>query len=242
MKVVAHRGYSGKYPENTIAAFDATFRHPDYASGKIIGCEIDIQLSSDGKVVLYHDTEIGAGKSRDFVSKFTAHEISLLANSKLHGEPVPLFDEFLDCVQDKLDVLVEIKDGPYDKKIFFDSIEKSLRAMKNNSRMILHSFSLEIMQECVKRFADTKMRYGILCSFYEDLAQFSGIFDKVAFVHPEWRSFLAQYESYMKTGKEFHIWTVNWPAQLDCFYKLRDISKIRAIMTDELDRISPLVK
>ncbi len=43
MNIVAHRGYSGKYPGNTLAAFDAALRHPECGK-KITGMEIDIQL------------------------------------------------------------------------------------------------------------------------------------------------------------------------------------------------------
>jgi glycerophosphoryl diester phosphodiesterase len=45
----AHRGGAGLYPENTLAAFrDAVERGCD-------GAELDIQLSKDGEVVVFHD-------------------------------------------------------------------------------------------------------------------------------------------------------------------------------------------
>src|ERR1700759_496800 len=45
----AHRGGAGLYPENTLAAFrDAVARGCD-------GAELDIQLSRDGEVVVFHD-------------------------------------------------------------------------------------------------------------------------------------------------------------------------------------------
>ena len=45
----AHRGGAGLYPENTLAAFrDAVARGCD-------GAELDIQLSKDGEVVVFHD-------------------------------------------------------------------------------------------------------------------------------------------------------------------------------------------
>lgn len=46
---IAHRGGAGLYPENTLAAFrDAVARGCD-------GAELDVQLSSDGEVVVFHD-------------------------------------------------------------------------------------------------------------------------------------------------------------------------------------------
>ena len=45
----AHRGGAGLYPENTLAAFrDAVARGCD-------GAELDVQLSKDGVVVVFHD-------------------------------------------------------------------------------------------------------------------------------------------------------------------------------------------
>ena len=49
MKVFAHRGYSGKYPENTMEAF-----HGAFAAGAD-GIELDVQLSKDGQLVIIHD-------------------------------------------------------------------------------------------------------------------------------------------------------------------------------------------
>ena len=46
---IAHRGGAGLMPENTLAAFaDAVARGAD-------GAELDVQLSKDGEVVVYHD-------------------------------------------------------------------------------------------------------------------------------------------------------------------------------------------
>ena len=48
-KVVCHRGYSGKYPENTLLAFQKAVE-----SGAE-GIELDVQLTRDGEVVVIHD-------------------------------------------------------------------------------------------------------------------------------------------------------------------------------------------
>ena len=65
MKVYAHRGYSGKYPENTMLAFQ------EAAKTGCDGIELDVQLTKDGKVVVIHDEAVdrttdGSGKVKDF--------------------------------------------------------------------------------------------------------------------------------------------------------------------------------
>ena len=49
MKVFAHRGFSGRYPQNTMLAFQKALE-----SG-CDGIELDVQLTKDGEVVIIHD-------------------------------------------------------------------------------------------------------------------------------------------------------------------------------------------
>ncbi|MEI9931635.1 MAG: glycerophosphodiester phosphodiesterase family protein [Rhizomicrobium sp.] len=64
---IAHRGGAGLWPENSLAAFrDAVARCCD-------GAELDVQLSKDGEVVVYHDyrlkPEITRGPGGAYVTK-----------------------------------------------------------------------------------------------------------------------------------------------------------------------------
>ena len=49
MKVFAHRGFSGKYPENTMLAFEKA------VEVGADGIELDVHLSADGELVIIHD-------------------------------------------------------------------------------------------------------------------------------------------------------------------------------------------
>ena len=65
MKVYAHRGYCGRYPENTMLAFKEAEKTGCY------GIELDVQLTKDGEVVIIHDERVdrttdGTGWVRDF--------------------------------------------------------------------------------------------------------------------------------------------------------------------------------
>lgn len=48
-KNFAHRGYSGKYPENTMLAFRKA------VEAGADGIELDVQLTKDGVPVIIHD-------------------------------------------------------------------------------------------------------------------------------------------------------------------------------------------
>ena len=52
MRILAHRGWSGKYPENTMLAFRKA--HEIGADG----IELDVHLSKDGEVMVIHDESL----------------------------------------------------------------------------------------------------------------------------------------------------------------------------------------
>lgn len=50
--LVAHRGYSGRYPENTLLAYEAAYQHGARHM------ELDLQLTADHVPVLHHDQSL----------------------------------------------------------------------------------------------------------------------------------------------------------------------------------------
>ena len=78
---MAHRGASGTFPENTLSAFRAAI------DAKADMCELDVQLTRDGAVVVIHDDTVdrttdGSGE----VAELTLAELKLLdAGAKFKG-------------------------------------------------------------------------------------------------------------------------------------------------------------
>ncbi|HBW97145.1 MAG TPA: glycerophosphodiester phosphodiesterase, partial [Pseudoalteromonas sp.] len=88
MKIFAHRGASGNYPENTKSAI------LEALNVGVDGIEVDIQSALDD-YMLIHDswldrTTSGHGK----VSDFTAQQLSLLDAG--NGEQIPTLQQLLD--------------------------------------------------------------------------------------------------------------------------------------------------
>lgn len=54
VKVIAHRGYSEKYPENTLSAFRAAL---ELGSDAV---ELDVHLTQDGELIVHHDYYLGS--------------------------------------------------------------------------------------------------------------------------------------------------------------------------------------
>jgi glycerophosphoryl diester phosphodiesterase len=71
--IIAHRGASGLAPENTLAAFNLAMMMG------ATGIELDVQLSADGKPVVFHDRRLNrTTNARGAVSRFTAAQLRQL--------------------------------------------------------------------------------------------------------------------------------------------------------------------
>ena len=121
MKIYAHRGYSGLYPENTMTAFIRAAETP------AAGIELDIQMTKDGTVVVIHDEEVdrttdGTGK----VCDYTFRELKGFNANKTHPETavkehIPSFEEYCEWAASvDLATNVEIKTG----NIYYPGIEE----------------------------------------------------------------------------------------------------------------------
>ena len=94
MHIVAHRGYSGKYPELSPLAFEKAMELP------IHGVECDVRLSRDGRVVVQHDPTLERTTGRaGRVSAMDWRELSEVDIGK--GQRMMLLDDLLAMLGDK---------------------------------------------------------------------------------------------------------------------------------------------
>lgn len=100
----AHRGlHDSERAENSMSAFRA-------AVDRGYGIELDVRLSSDGELVVFHDDELSrVTKEEGRVDTKTAKELSEI---KLSGtdDGIPTFKEVLKLVSGRVPLLVEIKE------------------------------------------------------------------------------------------------------------------------------------
>ncbi len=106
--VIAHRGFSSDYPENTLAAFDAA------AAGPIQGIELDIQLTRDLVAVVYHDrTLLGIGGGRRRVRnqdwRTLARFETVRSRDRGPSRHIPLLDQVLARYGRRCLLLLEVK-------------------------------------------------------------------------------------------------------------------------------------
>ncbi len=103
--MLAHRGlHGGSIAENSMPAFAA-------AADRGIGIELDVRLSSDGEVVIFHDDTLErmTGMSGG-VSNYTAKELKEMSLAGT-GYGIPTLREVLALVDGRVPLLVELKEN-----------------------------------------------------------------------------------------------------------------------------------
>jgi len=135
LPVVAHRGFSYDYPENTVAAAKGAI------DVKAEGCEFDIYISRDGVVFVMHDgsfnrttdvkAEIVDGKPKPVnITDLSFEEIRQLdagnwKDAKFAGEKIPTLDEMLAALKDtKCWPVIEIKKAGFEQQVI-DAVKKA---------------------------------------------------------------------------------------------------------------------
>lgn len=130
---IAHRGlHNAEFPENSMPAFAKAIE-------RNFNIEIDVHLTKDKKLVVFHDDNLKRVCGIDkLIRKCTLEELKTyrLAGTEYQ---IPTFDEFLALVDGKTGILCEIKGvNPLDNSIIKATI-KTLENYKGN--IALQSFN-----------------------------------------------------------------------------------------------------
>lgn len=112
MTIVAHRGYSGCYPENTMLSFQKA------VEAKTDEIELDVQLTKDHQVVVIHDERVdrttdGVGNVRDYTLKeIQKLDASKAGNGQFSSQRIPSFEEYCEWASGQPVVTnIELKTG-----------------------------------------------------------------------------------------------------------------------------------
>lgn len=101
--IIAHRGIfdNKKTVENTINAFKK-------AINKGYTIELDLHLTKDNKIVVFHDDKLDRlSDGEGFINDKTLEELRKI--KLIDGSVIPTFDEVLELVNGKVPLLIELK-------------------------------------------------------------------------------------------------------------------------------------
>lgn len=147
MIVLGHRGYSARYPENTLIAFKKALELG------ADGIELDLRGTRDGKVVVIHDEDLKRLCGVDAkVSDLTFEELNKYA---VNGEKIPAFEEVLALLDQKHILNAEIKEARVAQEAL-----KLIDEFHLTKSVVVSSFDHELIAHLIKQRPD--MKFGFL--------------------------------------------------------------------------------
>lgn len=100
--LIAHRGFAGQYPENTVGAVRA-------ATDKADWIEIDCRPTADGDVAVFHDHRLDRLTHRTGLVAETPSEVVFGTEVLESGFTIPRLDRVLDAIPSDVGVVLDIK-------------------------------------------------------------------------------------------------------------------------------------
>ena len=171
VKLAAHRGYSAKFPENTLLAMREAVKLD------IDMLEIDLHMTKDGEIILMHDhlvdrTSNGTGLiSEKTFAEMRALDVGAWKGAEFAGERVPTFREFLEFFKNypSLEVNVELKDYPAHRgELAYESCDKSLALIEEygiTDRVYINCWSGRILEYISKKYGKRYRLHGYYPAF-----------------------------------------------------------------------------
>lgn len=221
---IAHRGlHDDEKPENSMPSYEAAIEQG-------FNIEIDVHLSKDGHIVVFHDDNLKrvCGVDRN-VRDCTLAELKSM-RLKNTDCTIPTFDEFLALVDGKAGILCEIKGlNPYGNAISAAVCER-IKTYKGN--IALQSFNYGAVRYC-RTHSDKAC--GQLCTWYNPktsapfrLLDFMGKLWVTKLSKPHFIAYdvrtLKNNKYVVKARKTLPVltWTVNSPEKLETARKCAD--------------------
>lgn len=210
--LLAHRGFSGKYPENSPLAFRMAAEET-----ATDGIESDVHLTKDGRLVIFHDdtvdrTSNGTGRIKDHTyEELLALDIGAWKGPEFAGQRIWTLGRLLDfCREAKLLLNLELKNG----EVFYQGLEQRVIDEICSRRMQETVFVSSFNHVSMQRFKE-------LCPDIETgLLYGKPLLDMAAYIrrsnadsmHPRYT--LLQYQTelvevFHSRGMKVNTWTVN---------------------------------
>ena len=211
MKIIAHRGFSGVYPENTMLAFRKAIEIG------ADGIELDVHLSKDGQVMIIHDEALKRTTGLDgVISDYTRAELEKISAGKTKNDefgftPIPSLEEYLAFMAEHRDKItnIELKTAP----VYYPEIEEKtlelVRKFNLEKNIIYSSFnwlSIERMQR-LGTISETGLLFsGMKLYNQAHIIKSLGI----NYFHPDFNDLTDEIvKSYLDNKVGLNVWTVN---------------------------------
>ena len=214
--IVAHRGFwnceEAGYAKNSIAALRCA------QEAGFWGSEFDVNMTSDGVLIVYHDSDVNGKKiEKHPYSEFADFEIK-------NGEKIPTIDQFLEQGKKYPETMLVYELKPHSCDEVEDRfIELSLAKLEEHGlldpeRVMFISFSIHICEVLAQKLPEFTVQY-LGSTYSPDKLAKKGIngvdFNHAVFcLHKRW------YKKARKNGMSVNAWTVNSESDMKRMFKL----------------------
>jgi len=236
---IAHRGCSGKAPENTLAAMKLAVEQKE-----IDMIEFDVQMTRDGIPVVIHDytlerTTNGTG----FVGNYTLRELKKLdAGSWFHpdytGETIPTLEEVIQLTKGQIGLNIELKRAGDWYPEIEEKVVSLIRKYNIEKHVSLISFNHQTVKTLSSLAPDIKtglLIYGVPILIEEQLKETGAQILSMNYPYLT-RPFI---QPLLDREIEFIAWTIDDPEHMKQIAKLDERISIN---TNHPDRWLALVK
>ena len=232
MLKIAHRGASGNFPENTVCAFRAAID----AGAEM--CELDVQLSRDGAIVVIHDETVERttdGKGE--VAELTLEELKRLdAGAKfkggaVKGERIPTLDEVFSVTSGKCGLNIELKAGGLEHQV-----AQIMQARNALADSIVSSFDWEYLKNIQQLHFN--IRIGLLAEEKPVDLMMNAVAMRAHSINPRWDMVTSDLcKAAHERGLKVYTWTVDADARMRALIAYG----VDGIMTNYPERLRKVV-
>jgi glycerophosphoryl diester phosphodiesterase len=208
----AHRGARAQAPENTLPAFErAVTLHAD-------GIELDVQLTADHQIVVYHDEKLGrTSEGQGRIAKWRLEALKELDagrhfSDQFAGTRIPTLAEVFEAVGQRLLINVEIK--PFVRRpVIMPMLIQMIRHYGMQNRVMVSSFNPWILRAMRRQAPDIARGFlidqdGPLLLRYDFLLK--RLIGTYHARHPHFSDANSSYVEWAHTkGYRVNVWTVN---------------------------------
>ena len=234
--LLAHRGYSGKYPENTMLAFSKAL---EFGAD---GIECDLQRTKDGHFIVMHDETLDrttTGRGR--VDEFRLEELSQFKCGG--GQEILTLESLLKWMPKDKVINIEVKAGTIHTEDL-PALIAQIRALRgevqgSDEKTIISSFEHSWLLPFKRAGFETGMLFGDEDKGRGALALLKSVFEiKPTYLHLPVQMFEVMgripakglLAAFKFLGNRFNFWTVNTKPE---FKQVRRLCKM--IITDHVE-------
>ncbi|RMF69125.1 MAG: glycerophosphodiester phosphodiesterase [Calditrichaeota bacterium] len=232
----AHRGFTAKAPENTLAAFR------EAVELGVDGIELDVRVCKSGELVVFHDATLARmTDGRGFVKNKTLDELNcfrIRSADGMYEEKIPTLAEVIENLGERTILNVEIKTNGLPKAQIERKVVEVLRKYQMQERAIVSSFNPLVIRRIRK--LDREILTGFLIDKSFNVRRSEIFLTKLTGAQAIHLDKSLATESFLKKIRDLGyyalVWSVNDPQRLK---QLSDLG-VEGIITDRPDLLKEI--